>query len=44
MNKNVYVMMGVPGSGKSTWIRNNVPGALVASADHYFEIINVDNR
>lgn len=37
MNKNVYVMMGVPGSGKSTWVRNNVSGAVVASADHYFE-------
>ena len=38
MNKNVYIMIGVPGGGKSTWIRNNIHGkTLIASADHFFE-------
>jgi predicted kinase len=32
----VIVMQGLPGSGKSTWIKNNCPGAVVCSADHYF--------
>lgn len=36
--KNVTIMMGVPGGGKSTWIRNNVPSdAVICSADHFFE-------
>jgi predicted kinase len=35
MNK-LYVMRGLPGSGKSSWIKANAPGASVASADHYF--------
>lgn len=34
MNK-VTIMRGIPGSGKSTWIRDNVHG-LVVSADEYF--------
>ena len=29
-------MMGIPGSGKSTWIKANRPHALVCSADHFF--------
>ena len=33
----VVVMRGVSGSGKSTWIKNNYPGAYVCSADHFFE-------
>jgi len=38
MNKNVYIMMGIPGGGKSTWIRNNVPSdTVICSADHFFE-------
>lgn len=32
----VIVMRGVPGSGKSTYIKNNGNGAVVASADHFF--------
>jgi len=28
-------MRGVPGSGKSTWVANNVYPAIVCSADHY---------
>lgn len=36
--KTIYVMMGIPGGGKSTWIRNNVPcDAVICSADHFFE-------
>lgn len=34
--KTVYIMVGASGSGKSTWIKNNVPNALVCSADHFF--------
>jgi len=33
---NVYLMVGVPGSGKSYWIKQNVPNAVVCSADHFF--------
>lgn len=29
-------MQGVSGSGKSSWIRANVPDAVVVSADHFF--------
>jgi predicted kinase len=32
----VVVMRGVSGSGKSTYIKNNYPGAIVCSADDYF--------
>jgi len=44
--KKVFIMRGVPGSGKSTWIANKIkdlnekfPGIMcqVVSADHYFE-------
>lgn len=37
MSKRVIIMRGIPGSGKSTYVRNRFPGALVCSADHYFE-------
>lgn len=30
-------MRGIPGSGKSTYIKKNFPNAKVCSADHYFE-------
>jgi predicted kinase len=34
----VILMMGLPGSGKSTWIKENTWGAVeVCSADHYHE-------
>lgn len=32
----VVIMRGVPGSGKSTYIKNNCPGAVIASADNFF--------
>lgn len=32
----VVIARGLPGSGKSTWIRANYPNATVCSADHYF--------
>jgi predicted kinase len=36
--KTVYIMMGVPGSGKSTWIRSNISDRYATvSADHFFE-------
>lgn len=36
--KQVYIMMGIPGSGKSSWIRENIPvNAVICSADHFFE-------
>lgn len=32
----LYVMRGLPGSGKTSWIKANATGASTASADHYF--------
>lgn len=32
----VIIMRGVPGSGKSTYVSKNFPGAAVYSADDYF--------
>lgn len=32
----VTLMIGIPGSGKSTYIKNNLPGTTVVSADHFF--------
>lgn len=32
----VIIMRGIPGSGKSTWARENYPKAKVFSADQYF--------
>lgn len=34
--RNVIIMRGVPGSGKSTYVRNRYPEARVVSADRYF--------
>ena len=36
MSKRVVIMRGIPGSGKSTYIKNNLPGFTVVSADYYF--------
>lgn len=32
----VYILRGISGSGKTTYILNNFPEALVCSADHFF--------
>ncbi|MCD4702159.1 MAG: ATP-binding protein [Candidatus Aegiribacteria sp.] len=32
----IYIMRGLPGAGKSTWVQKNHPGAHVCSADSYF--------
>lgn len=33
----LYMLVGVPASGKSTWAKNNQGSALVASSDDYIE-------
>ena len=33
----LYMLVGVPASGKSTWAKNNRDSALVASSDDYIE-------
>jgi len=33
----VYMLVGVPASGKSTWAKNNRGSALVASSDDYID-------
>lgn len=33
----LYMLVGVPGSGKSTWIKNNEHNAVVLSTDNYIE-------
>lgn len=35
---NIYLMRGIPGAGKTTWIINNFPGNTkrIVSADYYF--------
>jgi predicted kinase len=38
--KKVILMRGLPGSGKSTWIAENAPGAVVCSADHFFQTVD----
>ena len=33
----LIIMRGLPGSGKSSWVRAKCPEAVVCSADHFFE-------
>lgn len=33
----LYMLIGVPGSGKTTWIKNNKHNAVVLSTDDYIE-------
>ena len=35
---NVIILRGIPGSGKSTYIRKNLPEAWIFSADHFFMV------
>lgn len=35
-------MRGLPGSGKSTYLKENYPGAVVCSADNYFIVRTED--
>lgn len=41
MSKVCYIMVGIPGAGKSSWIKDNCPDALVCSADHYHMVNGV---
>jgi len=34
--KTAYILMGIPGSGKSTFTEEKIPEAIVCSADHFF--------
>ncbi len=36
MKPTIYIMRGLPGSGKSKWIKDNIPWAAICSADHWF--------
>lgn len=36
MEKQVVIMRGVPGSGKSTYVKENYPDAVVVSADDFW--------
>jgi len=36
MTKKVIILRGLPGCGKTTYVRANFPAALVVSADDYF--------
>jgi len=35
--KQVIIVRGIPGSGKSTLVKNDYPDAVICSADNYFE-------
>ena len=34
----ITIMRGIPGSRKSTWVKENLPKAVVVSADSYFMV------
>lgn len=33
----IFILSGIPGSGKSTYVKNNIARAMCFSADHYFQ-------
>ena len=39
MSTRVILLIGCSGAGKSTYARDQFPGAVVVSADHYFEAL-----
>lgn len=39
MSKNLYLMVGIAGSGKSTWLRNNAKGIVVSRDAIRFSMI-----
>ena len=44
MSKKIVIMRGIPGSGKSTYVRETFDGALICSADNYFEELAMLNQ
>lgn len=43
MPKNIYILVGPPGSGKSTWIENEFPGnRYIVSTDNIIEAVARD--
>jgi predicted kinase len=44
MSKKIVIIRGIPGSGKSTYVRENLDGALICSADNYFEELAMLNQ
>ena len=40
--KQLIIMRGIPGSGKSTYLKKEYPKAFICSADHYF--IDIDGK
>lgn len=38
MEKLMTVLRGIPGAGKSTFVKEHFPNGVVVSADHFFEV------
>src|SRR5271157_4759262 len=39
--KQIKILRGISGSGKSTYIKNNFPDSIICSADHFFMLDGV---